>query len=420
MTDPQNHGAGPKPSSFYAALQAVGVIGPFFFTFAILLFKPYFDWLGGNLLEIAGTLFIIGCVYLIFFVLYKLFRWRFVTSLGRYAYVLFFLYFIYLTGQEDSPFLFTALLPTIGAAVYFDRTATRNVGFITTILLGISLIVFPELDLSPSHLVKDAVLIGLFGYISYLIYGVMIETIRQQIEKEETTRRMGEMLRVDRLKKDFLSVAQHQLRTPLSGVKWALESLSADPTMPQAALQLIDSSLVRVKDSIGIINQMLKTVETEGDLLTIHKENVDLVGMVRSIIAELNFVAVKKEIKLNFICPDSLLILADREKMKPALVNVIDNAIKYSPKGQVDVMIADAPTQATLTVKDTGIGIRPEDMPYVFERLHRGKNAVMVEPDESGVGLYTSKKIIELHGGTISVASELNRGTTVTVVLPKK
>lgn len=261
-----------------------------------------------------------------------------------------------------------------------------------------------------------AVIVLLVVVVVYLA----VQLILQRRAKEETARRLGQMMQIDRLKNDFLSVAQHQLRTPLSGVKWALEMLRVEPSIPSDAISLIDAGLERVKDSIGIINQMLKTVELQEGSLMLNPEKVDVVGIVRSIIAELNFITLKKGVKLTYVCPDSLVLQMDRSKIKAALINIIDNSIKYSPKGVISINLEETPTDAILTVKDNGIGISPEDMPYVFDRLHRGKNAVSLEPDESGVGLYTSKKMIELHGGTISILSEINKGTTVIVKLPKE
>lgn len=257
------------------------------------------------------------------------------------------------------------------------------------------------------------------GLITVIIV-LVIYALVQKHQKEETAKKLGKMIQLDRLKNDFLSVAQHQLRTPLSGVKWALEMLKSDPALPDDSKSIIDAGLERIQEGIGIINQMLKTIEAEDGTLVLHTEKVDIAGMVQSIIAELNFITVKKGIKLTFISPNSsILVNADRSKIKAAIINIIDNAIKYSPKGTVEVNISDDASSVTIITKDTGIGIAPEDIPYIFDRLHRGKNAVQVEPDESGVGLYTSKKMIELHGGKISVSSELNKGTMVTVVLPK-
>lgn len=404
---------------FYHFIEIVGMAAPFIFALWIIAVKSYFPWLGDRLFEVAGSLFVIGGIYLTLLILHRVFKKEFFLSVARYCYATFFVYFISITGGVESSFIFVLLFPIISSAVYFNRIETRNMGFFVTVLFAGSVYIYPHGGLELTSIIKHSIHVILIGIMSYLVYSVIIETLRQRTEKEETDKRLDEMTQVDRLKNDFLSVAQHQLRTPLSGVKWALEMLQAEPTMPKDSLPLIESSLERVKDSIGIINQMLKTVESEGRDVMISPEQTDLVGMVRAIVAELNFMTLKKGIKLTFICPDSLLIKADRDKMKAALINIIDNAIKYSPKGRVDVTITDTPGEALVTVKDTGIGISPEDVPFIFQRLHRGKNAVMMEPDESGVGLYTAKKIIELHGGAISVSSVLDKGTTVMVRLPK-
>lgn len=391
---------------------------PFVFAFLVLFFKSYFMWFGeGVVYEIAGSLVAVGLLHLFFSLLIKFFNYSLFTSCIRYSYVAFFLYFIYITGGINSSFIFTLLLPVIAPAVRLNKAATRNTGMLTTVAFA-ALIFFVPGELSVDLLIKHILQAILLGAISYLVYKAVSETIQQNSEREETARRMTQMVQVDRLKSDFLSIAQHQLRTPLAGVKWALEMLKTDTAIPLESQSLIDSSLERVKDALSIINQMLKTVETE-DTPALELEAVDVVGLVQGIIGELNFLIVKKGVKLNFVCPDSLLIPADKNKLKAALLNIIDNAIKYSPKGRVDVSIIDAPMKASLLVKDTGIGIPDDDLPYIFERLHRAKNAVLIEPDESGVGLSISQKIISMHGGTVVIDSEVGKGTTVTVTLPK-
>lgn len=100
--------------------------------------------------------------------------------------------------------------------------------------------------------------------------------------------------------------------------------------------------------------------------------------------------------------------------------NLIDNSLKYSPQARVEITLTDEGSGIRLTIRDTGIGISLVDMKYIFERMYRGKNALQIEPDQSGIGLYTARKIVNLHGGTINLTSELNKGTTVTVVLPKE
>lgn len=405
---------------FYRVLEIVGVLAPFIFAGVLVSYKRHFAWLENSLVEVAGGLVVIGIIYLILNALTYFLHKKIFLELARYCYVGFFIYFISVTGGVNSSFIFLLLIPVISAAAYFDRSATRNIGLVTTLVFAASAFFVPNQVIDSAFITKHIIHVLFVGTLSHLIYTVVIEVLRQRSETEEAAKKVEEVLEVDKLKNDFLSIAQHQLRTPLSGVKWALEMLNVDPNMPHDSKVLIEASLGRVKDSLSIINQMLKTADAEGKALVLSPESVDLVGMVRGIIAELNFVVVRKGVHMSLIAPESILIVADRDKLKAALVNIVDNAIKYSPKGKVEVVLAESKNEAMLTVTDTGIGIAPEDMPFTFVRLHRGKNAVRLEPDESGIGLYASKKVIELHRGTISISSELDKGTIVKVVLPKK
>ena len=252
-----------------------------------------------------------------------------------------------------------------------------------------------------------------------LLYSLLLlrRVSRLQAEKEEIQKKFVDISKIERLKNDFLTIAEHQLRTPLSGVKWTFEMLKLDKTISQDSMGMIEMGLGRIQDSMSIINTMIKTVEQKEGAMT--SESTDIVGLIRSIISELNFIVIKNHIKPTFIAPESPMIKVDKEKLKPALSSIIDNAFKYSPNGMVDISLEDLGNTVLFKVKDNGIGIDSADMPYLFERLHRGKNAMRLEPDESGVGLYASKKIIELHGGTIRIESQLDKGTLVTVMLPK-
>ncbi len=403
----------------YYSIELIGILASYVLVFLILYVPGDFIWIAGHYNEAALAFFTIGTVHLLLLVIDRFVAKSFFLILSRYAYIVFFLYFISITGGIDSSFIFLLLFPVITSAVYLEKERTRDLGIIVTLAFASMILFVPAVTIHSAILTKHFIQVILLGLISYLFYIIVIETLHQKTLKEQTDERLNQLVKLDQLKRDFLSVAQHQLRTPLSGVKWALEMLKADSTIALDSMSLIEAGLDRVKDSISIINQMLTTVEAEDGKVMLVPEKVDLVGMVRGIIAELNFITLKKEIKLSVITPDALIVSADRNRIKASLINIIDNAIKYSPKGAVSITLAETPTQVSLTVKDSGIGISPEDMPYVFDRLHRGKNAVSLEPDESGVGLYTSKKMIELHGGTITVDSELNKGTTVTVVLPK-
>ncbi len=410
--------SGFKLNYYYYVLELTGVIIPIFFGLTIIYFPYLYTWLEEPL-KVVISLFCIAIIHATLFILYLVYKKSFIFNLDRYAYATFFVYFISITGGINSSFIFVLFFPLISSAIYLNKNTTRNIGIFITVSTFLMILVHNKETITYAFIMKDITQTILVATLAYYMYRVVIETLEQKYEKEQASKRLVEIVQIDRLKNDFLSVAQHQLRTPLSGVKWALETVESDKTLNPESLSLINAGLERVRDSITIINNMLKTAEDNSGNLTLTLEHTDVVGIVQSLIAELNFIALKKNIKVIFLSPQSLIIPADRDKFKAALNNIIDNAFKYSPNSTVNINIEDKAENILITIKDNGIGISKDDLPYIFDRLHRGKNAVMLEPDESGVGLYTSKRIIELHGGKISVDSELNKGTTVTVSLPK-
>ncbi len=400
------------------AFELVGTTIPAIVGMLAIFFPTYFGWLGANLNHAIIAILVIAFIHALLFIFSEIFENNIFLVISRYFYAVFFVYIIFLTGGVNSSLIFLLFFPTVYTSLYLDKTTSRNISFVVWVLFTCLAFFLPKDNLTVD-LIKHLIQSILVGLLLYLIHRLVTEATHHKTETVESNKRLSELVQVDRIKSDFLSVAQHQLRTPLSGVKWALEMLRADPAMPSDSISLIDAGLERVKDSLGIINVMLRTIEAEGGTLILKPEPVDIVGIIQTIIAELNFVVVKKGIKLSFISPQGLLLNADRDKIKAALINIIDNALKYSPKGRVIITLVDSQASATIMVEDNGIGIATDDLPYIFDRLHRGKNAVQVEPDESGVGLYTAKKVIELHGGTVSLESVLNKGTKVTVVLPK-
>ena len=413
----------PPPKSFkikiyFIAIEIIGVVVPIIISALIYYFPTLFYWLHDPKAG-AISLFVIGITHAILFGLHEKTKKNIYYNATQYAYGAFFIYFIFLTGGVTSPFIFLLVFPILTSAVYLDRRTTRDVGIFLTVALGLLIFIHYPGEIDGSLITQHIIQTVLFGMIAYFLHHIVIESLRQKYEKEEAGRRLNEVVQIDALKSDFLTIAQHQLRTPLTGVKWSLESLSKSTGLPQTDKDTVNDGLARVEDSLVIVNDMLKTVENNKKPMKVEKRGVDLAEIVRIIILELEFLAQRKEVTVNVNIPDHLNLSADPKLIKAAIHNVIDNSLKYSPKASVSITLNDSEKEATLVVADTGIGILPSDMPYIFERLYRGKNALTVEPNESGFGLYMSKKIFALHGGNISLESEFNKGTKVTMVLPK-
>jgi signal transduction histidine kinase len=181
----------------------------------------------------------------------------------------------------------------------------------------------------------------------------------------------------------------------------------------------------KAREAVVTVSDMLKTADYNIESFSLNLENVNIQEFFKKIFDSLEHLIHLKHVKISTSIPPTLEIVADNKLLRAAVVNVLDNAIRYSPNGTVTVTAARsataaAPSSVVITVVDSGIGISKEDTPYIFERFYRGKNAIAVDPNESGVGLYATKKIIERHGGTISFDSKEGAGTTVTINLPMK
>jgi|GEM_PF-1230339 len=409
--------------SYYYTAEIFGALGPIVIGGLGLLFPDAFRLLVGYEYPLVLPIVLIwyGLSDAIFLFLHELTGKNIFFNLNRYLFVVLFVFIIVATGGVNSSLIFLLIFPFIVSLVYLDLASTRNIGIFVTVLF--SLIIFthnPE-EIDQALIVKHVLQTLIVAGIAYYIYRIVVGTLHVQYEKQETDRRLAELIHLDHLKADFLSVAQHRLRTPLSGIRWSLETLAGDNQVSPANRPIIDDSLQRTKDAINIVNEMLKAAEdAPGSFVNVYPVRFDLVELVRSIVKELNYLAVRNKNFVRLDLPARLDIEADTKKIYAALSNIIDNAIRYTKKGQVTISLKLEDQSASLRVIDTGMGVTIDDLPYVFNRLHRGKNAVLVEPDESGVGLYVSKKIIEMHGGQISLNSKLNEGTQVVINLPLK
>jgi signal transduction histidine kinase len=225
-------------------------------------------------------------------------------------------------------------------------------------------------------------------------------------------------MELEKTKETFVTAVSHQLRTPLNGAKWAIQEVMKIETCPEK--ELLNEGYNKIVQSINIVGDMLKSMEidSEKNIFNLQKEKIDLSSVVDTILKNLSFLIKANGIDLVYNKKENLNILADRKSLDLGLVNIFDNAFRYSPKSQVIVSLDKVDKNAKLTIQDHGIGIDPVDMEHMFQKFFRGKNAIAVDPNESGVGLYSTKKVVEMHGGSITLNSELGKGTTFEVLIP--
>ena len=405
---------------YYSVIGWSGVLTPIIVCLAMWLLPGLFPWIEPAWYGYTLAFMIaVAAVNAVNIGLFRIYHQRLFFTINRYVFVALFMEFIAVSGGIHSIFLFLLLFPTIVSVVDLDPKMTRRIGVLICLFLSLLIYAHPADLYDPVSIAEYILEVGLFAILSWYMYVIVRETLRQKYERDEASRKFTRLIEVEELKNDFLQIDQHQLRTPLSGIRYALESLRGDASVSADAKALIDSGISRVGDALGIVNVMLTAAETGVKDLALECVPSNLSSIVQSLLDDLAYVAKQKEILVHVHLPQNVTVCADVKRLKPAIANVVDNAFKYAPHGKVDIDLTEDAKNAILRVRDNGIGIPAGDKGFVFNRLYRGANAVALEPDQSGVGLYTAKRIIELHKGAITLESEVGKGTTVTITLPK-
>lgn len=322
---------------------------------------------------------------------------------------------LYTTGGTWSPWSILLLFPIITTAFDLEATAAVAIGLVTIGLLA--LLTLSAADGPPGSVSLGLFLIAYVGLYTFYIYRIIKETLRQKYEKEQTKRKYGELLEIDKAKTDFITVTSHQLRTPLTETRWALDSIAKKAEIPEEMRSIVERGRQSVERLISIVNEMLKVPVLEHPETELKKERILLHELLKEIAEEFRGLAQQKRVSLS-LSTEKIEVAADREKIKVAIENIVDNAIRYSPGKTVSVSASRDNESAIIVVRDSGIGISPENQDRLFTKFFRGKNAVLLEPNESGIGLFIAKTIVEKHFGSIQFSSVLGQGTTFTITLP--
>lgn len=222
----------------------------------------------------------------------------------------------------------------------------------------------------------------------------------------------------EQLKADFVSFVTHQLRTPLSGIRWMLE-LAREANVDEETASFLADAQASAERLIGLVNDLLDIARLEAGRLTMRPEPVDLGEMVKSVSAELAPLVRAKHHRLD-IEGSAPPTFADKQLTRQAVLNLISNAIKYTPdEGRISIELDYDDRDVRLSVTDTGIGISLNAQRRLFEKFYRAENAQMIDTEGTGLGLYLVKLIAERSGGSISCHSVEREGSTFTLRLPR-
>lgn len=219
----------------------------------------------------------------------------------------------------------------------------------------------------------------------------------------------------------FVNQATHELRTPLTNIRLyvesALEEGEKNPKVVGESLNVINQEVRRLEKLVG---EMLSVAEIESGSMHVKRDDVPVEALVKELQADYQAQAAEKGLTLEFqLAPKLPVLRADKAKLAQALHNLLGNALKYTPAGGKVTVTAEADAKnVTLQVADTGIGIGAEDREKVFEKFYRAKDKRVASITGTGLGLALAREIVRLHGGDITVESELDKGSRFTVTLP--
>ncbi len=227
---------------------------------------------------------------------------------------------------------------------------------------------------------------------------------------------------IEYLKTEFITLASHQLRTPLSTVQWYVELLSTEEQERLSDQQ--KSFLVELRMAahrmVNIVSDLLDASRLREDGVKPHMQRLDITRFIKDMTEEMRAVGASKNISVTAALPPVVITTwCDPMLLSIILQNLISNAVKYSsPQGAVKVGLSMNEQRMIVTVQDSGIGIPEADKPRIFEKLFRAKNALTKDVNGSGLGLYSAKAIANKLGGDITFVSKEGEGTTFTLSLP--
>ncbi|MEK7624479.1 MAG: ATP-binding protein [Patescibacteria group bacterium] len=267
----------------------------------------------------------------------------------------------------------------------------------------------------------------LYGQLEYLTQNLQKKVdeqtaeIRKSYEVEKKAH--DELKKLDIAKDQFILIAQHHLRTPLTIMKGFLSVvLKSKNKFEPKVIGYVEKISASTNRLAQIVNEFLDIAQFQAGRGLLKIKEIDFYGLIKEITEELSLEMKKKKLFLKVVprAEDWPLIPADREKLKPALFNIIDNAIKYTKEGGITIVLEKNNSKIILSVQDTGIGLEPEEINHLFsEVFERGEEAKKTFPTGRGIGLYVTSSIVNAHEGRIWAESDgRNKGSKFCLELP--
>ena len=288
---------------------------------------------------------------------------------------------------------------------------------LTTLLVGVMTILLMTLPFfMPNYSLKILTVIALF---LFLIFGfLLIRSTYTEVKRKEEAESLL------KAKTEFLSIASHQLRTPLTAILGYSSMLKEEDygAIPEKAGKALNHIYDSSQRMIKLVNDFLSVSRMETGKTVLKIKETSMNELINQVISDLELRAKERNLYVKYDRPATdHIIRIDPEKIKEVLSNLIDNAIHYTEKGGITVSTKENNARTTILVSDTGAGMTPEEIDKIFESFSRGSAGNELNTQGSGLGLYIAKKFVELHNGKIWAVSEgKDKGSIFYVELPNK
>ncbi len=339
------------------------------------------------------------------------------------------LFYLNWLGQISVVFMVISVAYAISKYQLFDVKIILTEALIFSV--GVILVMRLFFVKSTSDFIIDVVTIVLVLILGYFL----IKSVKNEVKRRERTELLVEKLRVanqklkelDEAKSDFISIASHQLRTPLTAIKGYTSMIEEGVygKLNKKVLNVIGKVFHSSQRLVFIVNDLLDMSRIEQGRFKYSPENINIVEVLKDVMDELKQTANDKGLDFRFLSNDNpnITVSADLGKIRQVFTNVIDNSIKYTNSGFVHVFLDEdkEKKQVVVRIEDSGMGIDKKSINKIFDKFSRAEEAIKAHTGGSGIGLYVAKEIMKAHKGDIWAESDgLLKGSKFYIKIPLK
>lgn len=374
---------------------------------------------------------LVAVVWLLFLVPFGKKHYRFLGMTWYMLPAFFIAWMIYAANDPYSAYYAGLNIVLLGVGLILPWTYKENLLAVTlVILMYLSACYFQTVHLKPGVLFNNLyflVLTGIIvvtgsiahGHLRFREFALRHELDQSRALLAESNEKLKEL---DQIKNRFFANISHELRTPLTLLLSPLETMIHTPNLQfdgatRNLMSIMHGNGMRL---LKLINDLLDLVRLESGRMEIRREPVDMTAFVRGLIGAANQMAETKGLKLETaVQSDMGPLLLDRDKVEKTVLNLVFNALKFTPRGgTVTLRVQRAGDEMVMEVEDTGVGISEKNLPHVFDRFWQADNSSKRKYQGVGIGLSLVKELTEIQGGSVSVTSTEGKGTTFFVSLP--